>query len=301
MKTMLTIALGVLGAVLAAGGAAATAPRPAGVIVLSCSGCPGDTAGAQLYTFDLGGHRLRPIPDTARAYWPRWSPDARSVVYSVGFSNVWRTSADGSRPRLLTSSANYDTTPTWSADGRKVIFERIDGATQRGALWGVPASGGRSHLVYRWRSNLLDPDWLPNGTWIAFADVHGRMFRVRPQGSGVTRLGGRNLLGRMPRWSPDGTKISFLEVGRDSRLSILNMRTGRVRRFGVFGHAQDWSSDGRWLAVGRLRGYECDSAPPKYGCEVFELLLVDVSSGRSRVVYHAPYGELYGLDWAQRR
>ena len=296
---MLTIALGVLGAVLAAGGAAATAPQPAGVIVLSCSGCPGDTAGAQLYTFDLGGHRLRPMPDTARAYWPRWSPDARSVVYSVGFSNVWRSSVDGSRPRQLTNSAGDDTTPTWSADGRGVVFARI-GPARRG-LWRVPASGGPAHLVYRWRSNVLDPDIAPNAKWIAFADVHDRLFRVRPDGSGLRRFGSRSLFGRMPRWSPDGTKISFLEVGREMRLSILDVRTGRVRRFAAFGAAQDWSPDGRWLAVDRLRAYDCDSAPSEFGCEVFELLLVEVSSGRSRVVYHARYGEPYGLDWAQRR
>ena len=301
MKTMLTIALGVLGAVLAAGGAAATAPQSSGVIVLSCSGCPANPNGAQLYTFELGGRRLRPIPDTAAAYWPRWSPDARSIVYSIGFSNIWRSGADGSRTRQLTRSAGEDTTPAWSADGRTVVFERIDSATRRGALWGVPAGGGRAaHLVYRGRSNLIDPDWSPDGMWIALADVHWRMFRVRPGGSGHTTLGGRNLLGRMPRWSPDGTKVSFLEMGRDSRLSILDVRTGRVRRLAVFGDAQDWSPDGRWLAVDRLRTYDCDSAPPGYDCQVFELLLVDVSSGRSRVVYHAPYGEPYGLDWAER-
>jgi Tol biopolymer transport system component len=121
------------------------------------------------------------------------------------------------------------------------------------------------------------------------------MFRMRPGGSGVRRLGGRELLGRVPRCSPDGRAISFLEVDRNLRLSVLDVRIGRVRRFAAFGDAQDWSPDGRWLAVGRLRGYECDDEPD--GCEVFELLLVNAATGRSRVVYHAAYGEPYGLDW----
>ena len=62
---------------------------------------------------------------------PRFSPDAEHVTGTMGTgasSAVYMADADGSNVRQLStppSRGGGDQTPTWSADGKEVIFERL--------------------------------------------------------------------------------------------------------------------------------------------------------------------------------
>src|SRR5690242_8610095 len=80
---------------------------------------------------------------------PEISPDGRSIVYSVGTTemeanrvaqNIWVVSTSaGSQPRQLTQDG-HDSRPQWSPDGKKVAFlSSRDGAT---AIYVMPAQGG---------------------------------------------------------------------------------------------------------------------------------------------------------------
>ena len=53
--------------------------------------------------------------------------------------------------------------------------------------------------------------------------------------------------GRSARWSPDGNSIAYSDREVDSRIVVLNMRTGKRRLFGA-GSTADWSPDGRHIA-----------------------------------------------------
>jgi len=56
---------------------------------------------------------------------PVWSPDGNHVALSVwqdGFRDVWIYRADGTPHRRVTADVHIDRDPTWSADGRTLLF-----------------------------------------------------------------------------------------------------------------------------------------------------------------------------------
>jgi Tol biopolymer transport system component/DNA-binding winged helix-turn-helix (wHTH) protein len=68
-----------------------------------------------------------------RAYLPRWSPDGSKVAFmDVQISNPWKIrllSSSGGSPELLVQglTAQAEADPTWTPDGKSVIFEESDG------------------------------------------------------------------------------------------------------------------------------------------------------------------------------
>jgi Tol biopolymer transport system component len=67
-------------------------------------------------------------------------------------------------------------------------------------------------------NSALAPRWSPDGQWIAFTDGYysGKLMLVRPDGSGLHRLG-QSMLTPGINWSPDSRWI----VGRDVESSVL--------------------------------------------------------------------------------
>ncbi|MBI4260569.1 MAG: PD40 domain-containing protein, partial [Actinobacteria bacterium] len=72
---------------------------------------------------------------------PAWSPDGRRIAMDVTsgswpnfFVELFTVSSSGGAPRRLTT-APYpfyeDSTPTWSPDGRWIVFQRLDHADLR--------------------------------------------------------------------------------------------------------------------------------------------------------------------------
>jgi Tol biopolymer transport system component len=88
-----------------------------------------------------------------------WSPDGESIAYSAGPDagpvaggnpakaalsqrHLWIVKASGQQPRQLTSDSQYrDEYPTWSKDGRYVVFTRID-SQDTISVWGIESGGG---------------------------------------------------------------------------------------------------------------------------------------------------------------
>ncbi len=116
----------------------------------------------------LGGIRYlpngatNPTPVAVRtgggfSFMPAWSPDASSFAF-VSWDDqeagaLWVTgapAADGTTgpPRKLTSEPGHYANPSWSSDGRWIVFEKLGGDAYRGRRWSnkpgiyrVPADG----------------------------------------------------------------------------------------------------------------------------------------------------------------
>ena len=73
--------------------------------------------------------------------WPHsWSPDGECIAYAAergAVWNIWEVSRRTHAQRQLThftSSSGYVRYPSWSPDGRRIVFER---ETQTAAIWTI--------------------------------------------------------------------------------------------------------------------------------------------------------------------
>jgi TolB protein len=174
-----------------------------------------------------GSETTRITATTATESDPTVSPDRLSLAYARGgyASTIWTVSIDGARPRRITNTPT-DADPAWSADG-----------------W-----------IYfiRWFAN-------------SFGEDCGSIFRVRPDGTRLSRVtkGAPNHM--TPAVSPDGALLAFADVdlcaGGAAKLALGVVDTkgrpapgsARLKRVTRGSSWQPtWSPDGKQIAFSWL-------------------------------------------------
>jgi len=175
--------------------------------------------GRELYIATADGNSARKIatvPDNT--FWPRWSPDGRTIRFSTGYytgqTKLWEVSTDGTgRHQLLGDSKAVPEAccGDWSPDGKEYYFEGTSG--RQSNIWAL-AQGGRR------------PVQLTNGP-LSF---------------------------RSPVVSPDGKKIFV--VGEEQRGQTLKY-DAKLSQFvpileGISPEWIDFSRDGKWICYTTL-------------------------------------------------
>jgi Tol biopolymer transport system component len=285
----------------------APAPLPNGVLAFSgsCRTCPPAGEGAALFTIRPDGRALQVAVSNAAD--PRWAPNGRELVFErdtpggtslTGFSALWRSNADGSGLRQLTSN-HTDEEADWSPDGKRIVFVRIhpDAApAARSELWTVRRDGSGARLLLRARmGGARDPEWSSDGRRIVFSASADRLYEVGKDGRRLRLL---RVRGQSPRWSPDGRRLAFVfATRRGPTINVLDRKSGRLGTFALGEIAVGaaplaWSSNGRWLAYGRAR----EVRDPIGGISTtYDLWCLRLSDGRRRVILRNM--DLDGLDW----
>ena len=184
-----------------------------------------------VYTHDLQtGTRTRVFGFNGLNSSASVSPDGTRVALILsksGSPDVWVANVDGSGLRQLTHTVEPESSPCWSHDGKTVCFASTrDG---RAALFTVPAAGGEMRKLST--GGILpatEPDWSPDGHWIAFTRAAGEftIYVVPAAGGQAEPL----TAGEDPSWAPNSRTIVFTR-GRDGarRLSLLDVPTRRVK------------------------------------------------------------------------
>ena len=101
-----------------------------------------------------------------------------------------------------------DTAPSWSPDGTRVALQR-SGPTA--GIWILDAAAGTMGFVPH-TDHGFQPSWSPDGSWIAFSRDGGadaELWKVRTDGSHLTRLTNNAAEDWEAAWSPDGRRIAF--------------------------------------------------------------------------------------------
>ncbi len=141
-------------------------------------------------------------------------------IYSV------RASDGGGLTQLLRGPV---APPWYSPDGTRLsFFGTKEGVspTGSGALFVMGADGSDPVRITPWGYAFDDHAWSPDGTWIVFQRPYGRLYLVRPDGSGLHPVqleleAGEGAL--EPSWSPDGEWIVF-SLQRSDRGQIFMVR-----------------------------------------------------------------------------
>jgi Tol biopolymer transport system component/cytosine/adenosine deaminase-related metal-dependent hydrolase len=108
------------------------------------------------------------------------------------------------RGRTVRLREGTDVAAQLSPDGRLIAIDLV------GVLWVLPSSGGQARRLTSDLYDIAQPEWSPDGRWIAFQSYREGVFdiwMIRPDGSGTRRLTHGPYDHREPRFSPDGRRI----------------------------------------------------------------------------------------------
>lgn len=175
------------------------------------------------------------------------------VSFRDGNAEIYTMGANDAAPTRLTNAPQIDNSPSWSADGKKIVFERILGSKPNIFVMNADGSG-QLNLTHD-SSYDTDGSWSPDGSYIAFASDRAggalQIWTMKPDGSALLKLTSTPQLNDSPDYSPNGTRIVF-ESGRDGQSEIYVMNangSGQTRLTHSGGnYMPKWSPDGSKIA-----------------------------------------------------
>jgi Tol biopolymer transport system component len=186
-----------------------------------------------------GGTPQRVSPDSLEALLTHWSPDGRSLAYSIQNANdrngLYVVSRDSGgrwgRPRQVAPFANE---PIWFPDGKTILVE-----WDPGVLWAVPAAGGPARIYYAPRAGMDEPSpevavWMPDGHSLVMKSLDENdvaSFWLLPAEGGRPRLLARleDPLRPSPRdeLATDGKRLYFIINEQQSDIYVAELSTKR--------------------------------------------------------------------------
>jgi Tol biopolymer transport system component len=154
---------------------------------------------------DADGTGLRIIVRDGFA--PTWSTKSR-VAFDRGGS-IWSVDPNGRHLRRLTRPGgdNGDENPSWSPDGRHLLFDRANNADPNNPVanvYEIDANGAHLTRLTASGGPWEAPVWSPDGRQIVVADrgATGQLWVMNANGSGAHQITHHLHAVRFPDWQP---------------------------------------------------------------------------------------------------
>jgi TolB protein len=128
-------------------------------------------------------------------------------------ANIFEMDLRSRQMRRLTSTPAIDTSPSYSPDGRQIVFTSDRDGSQQ--LYVMNADGSGQHRISSGNGSYSTPVWSPRGDLIAFTKQAGGRFLIgvmKPDGTGE-RILTEGFHNEGPTWAPNGRVLMFF---RDS-------------------------------------------------------------------------------------
>jgi len=159
---------------------------------------------------------------------PRFTPDGHSIIMSIalgdsGVTNLYTMSLGSRQLHRLTNSDGIDTSPSYSPDSKRIVFNSDRGGAQQ--IYTMNADGSNIERISFGDGRYGTPAWSPRGDLIAFTKIAGGQFYIgvmRPDGSGERALTS-SYSEEGPTWSPNGRVIMFSRQDRNGRTRLYSV------------------------------------------------------------------------------
>lgn len=240
----------------------------------------GDQVSAEARVYDLKSHKLvfgkrytggasfvpriahAVADDIVKYFTGKSGAFMTSIVFSSdrdggrGVRELYTMDFDGRNQRRLTEYRSLTINPSWSADGRDIVFTSYSKMFPR--LFTMDRSGAGKREIPTTIELNASPSLSPDGKRIVFAGaVEGNpdIFMINADGTGLKRLTRSLAVDSTPRWSPVGNQILFTSsMSGTPQLYTMDLEGANVRRVT---YAGDWNDEGAWSPDGSKISYAC--------------------------------------------
>jgi len=246
-----------------------------------------------------------PFPETAAAYEATATPipPTPESVLATGYIlyvakakaednwQIYKMRSDGSDPSQLTKTQDNETSPSWSPDGRSIVFTSDRNGDRD--VYVMTADGNEQLNISNHPSEDWTPSWSPDGKRIAFAsfrDGNWEIYSMDAKGTKPVRLTQHKAADYNPVWSPDGRRMAFVS-NRDGNLEIYTMNADgsdprRLTQDKATDQAPVWSPDGGKVAWESYRDGN------------MEIYVVNVDGSNLQNLSQDAYADDHGPSWS---
>ena len=126
-----------------------------------------------------------------------------------GNSDIYTYDLTTGEHKQLTNYPAIDTSPSYSPDGRNIVFNSDRSGNQQ--LYVMDADGSNVRRISFGEGTYATPVWSPRGDYIAFTKIKDGRFYIglmRTDGTGE-RLIAEGFLVEGPTWAPNGRVLAF--------------------------------------------------------------------------------------------
>lgn len=216
--------------------------------------------------------------------YPALSPDGQTLVFQSNRTGRWElytSKPDGSGLKQLTNMPGDNVIPSWSPDGKQIVFARSANPSNDSDIYIINADGSGLRQLTNFPGDDSHPHWAVNGR-IVFNSAQTtpdpkadwsrqwhEVFSIKPDGSDLKQHTKCKTVCTFPSLSPDSTKITYRKVvdvpgfnwdfssaARNSEVFVANADGSNeinISKNAAFDGWPMWSPDGRRIAFASNR------------------------------------------------
>ncbi|HEX9984440.1 MAG TPA: amidohydrolase family protein [Thermoanaerobaculia bacterium] len=192
--------------------------------------------------------------------WAEVSPKGNQVVYQA-LGTLWIRDLPNGTPRRLTrQNDHFEFYPSWSRDGRSIVYTTWNDQTY-GSIRVVPATGGEGRVVSSRPGDYIEPVFSPDGTTIVYRVTSDGFLRpaVRARETGLFSIpanGGTAKLisrrGALPQFGATSDRVFFMTFEEENKRALrsIELDGSDERQHLITTAATDFaiSPDEKWVA-----------------------------------------------------